>query len=288
MNMPLKTLLCAITLLLAAAPTFAQSRAKIPPPEFVRETVADEAGRLQWAELKIKCEPCQGRGKAVCQGCDKIDYPGCQECKGEKRTRCRQCLGQKFYLDPIVEMNCRYCSASGWYNCGQCGGFGSFNVNRTDGSSTPQKCGACKKKGRYKCIPCDGDGKLLVVRIKKKAPDIAKLKDLLAMKEIVDDVLQKFQDFEPHEKANKSLDMIEDIIKKPAKKLPELADMHELLETALKGLTKAGSGYANYEEKKTNQFLLMKDRTVYMLQHNARVLDQCTARAEHNAGVEGK
>jgi len=283
----LRTILIALTTLLSVAPPAgAQARPKIPPPEFVRETVTDEAGLLQWAEFKVKCEPCQGRGKATCQGCDGYELPNCTECDGEKRTRCRQCLGTKFFLDPIAEMNCRFCNASGWYNCGQCGGFGSFNVNSKDGKSTPQKCGACKKKGRYACLPCEGTGKLATVRIKKKAPDMAKLKDLRAMHELVADALQKFEDFEPHEKANKSMKMIEEIIKKPAKKLRELADMHELLETALKGLTKAGSSYANYEEKKTNQFLLMKDRTVYTLQHHLRALDQCIARAEHNAAVE--
>ena len=38
-----------------------------------------------------------------------------------------------------------------------------------------------------------------------------------------------------------------------------------------------------------SMLLIIKDRTVYMLQHDLRVLDQCIARAEHNAGVnEGK
>jgi hypothetical protein len=273
------TLLCLLALFSAAMPCTAQTRVKIPPPEFERQTEEDADGLLQFKEFKIKCEHCQGRGTATCMGCDGVDMPDCTECKGEKRARCRLCLGDKNLLDPLVEMGCPGCNSSGWFNCGQCNGFGGFKVG-----DAPVKCGSCKKKGRYKCVICDGKGRVPTVRFKKKLPQDAKLDDLKKSLEVVNAVLQEFLDFDPLEKASKSLDRLEDMIKKPSKKVPQLKSMVEMLETALKGLTKAGSGYQGYEARKTHQILLIKDRTTYLLQHNARVLDQCIVRAEHNEG----
>ncbi len=43
--------------------------------------------------------------------------------------------------------------------------------------------------------------------------------------------------------------------------------------------------YEGFEAKNTFQILLMKDRMVFLLQHNMRAIDQSIAREEHNASV---
>lgn len=288
MNALLRLVPCLAAAFLAAAPLGAQVREKIPPPEFVRETVADADGRLQWKPFDVACEACHGRGVATCQGCANFDVPNCTECGGTKTARCRVCLGTKKLLDPLVDVHCPYCAASGWNDCPNCGGVGYFIVtDKDDGSRRQQDCGGCKKKGRWECLACESEGRLATVRIKRKPPGEADLEDLEEMHEVLAGCLAAMEAFEPASRASESEDMIEEVVKKPGRKYEPLKDMLAVLEETLKSLTKVAAAYEGYEAKKTHQFLLMKDRTIYLLQHNVRALDQCIARAKHNAGLEG-
>lgn len=277
-----------LALLLFLAPlTSAQTRERIPPPEFQREVVVDDAGLQQWAEFKVKCEPCKGLGKHECLGCKGAEeiFPNCTECKGERRSVCRTCAGEKMLPDPLEEMACPFCRGSGWFNCGQCGGPGMYFTTDQNGNRNELVCRACDKIGRYKCIPCNGKRRIPTVRIKKKNPGLAKQKDLVKMREELQACLTDLEAYEPGDRGNKSLKAFEKLAKDYGKKLPALQDAAELLETVLKGITKVGAAYEGYEAKNTFQILLIKDRSVYMLQYDLRALDQSIARNEFNESV---
>ena len=280
-------LISLLALLLLAPLASAQTRERIPPPEFVRETIEDEEGLKQWKEYQVKCEPCQGMGSHVCLGCKGNEeiMAKCTECKGKRRATCRTCAGEKVLPDPLVEMACPFCRGSGWFNCGQCNGPGVFFATDQNGNRTEIKCGACDKKGRYACMPCKGKHTLPTVRIKKKNPGEAKQKDLLKMREDVAEALEAFTDFEPLERVGKSLKAWEAMAKPYGKKLPSTKQATKMLEVVLKGIRKVDAGYEGFEARNTHQILLMKDRTVYMLQFNLRAIDQSIARNEYNASV---
>lgn len=265
----------------------AQTRERIPPPEFVREVVVDDAGLQQWKVVETKCEPCQGKGKHECLGCKGNEelMPNCTECDGERRAPCRTCAGAKVLPDPLVEMACPFCRGSGWFNCGQCNGVGMFFSTDQNGNRTDVQCGACDKKGRYECMICDGKRHIPTVRVKKKHPGEAKPKDLVKLREDIAKCLEAITAFEPLDRAAKSLDLFEKTAKPFAKKRPELKQATALLERVLKGIRKVDAGYEGFEARNTHQILLMKDRTVYMLQHDLRAIDQSIARNEHNAAI---
>lgn len=286
---PLRSLLlCLTVLLVGAVPPLQKVRERIAPPEFVRETVEDDEGMLQWAPIEGKCEACRGVGSATCQGCERAEsMDNCSECKGEKRAPCRTCFGTKELIDPIVELGCPICRSSGWYDCGNCNGFAELKISQPDGSVTTEPCRACKKVGRYECAVCDGEMRITAVRVKKKPAGEAKLKDLQSVRETLAETLKAFEAFQPLEKFSKSLKAMDTIVKRPSSVRPELKKMVAQLEEAVKGLTRAGAGLQSYEENLEHQFLIMKDRTVYMLQHDLRVLDQCIARVEANEAKAG-
>jgi hypothetical protein len=280
--------LTALLALLFIAPlASAQTRERIPPPEFVREVVDDDQGRQQWKEVETKCEPCQGKGKHECLGCKgNVElYAHCTECDGERRAPCRTCAGEKILPDPLVEMACPFCRGSGWYNCGQCNGPGMYYTTDQNGNRTELVCRACDKKGRYKCAVCDGKRRIPTVRIKKKHPGEAKAKNLLKMREDIQKCLDAFSAFEPVERGMKSLKLFEETARPYLKKRPALKQASGLLETTLKGIRKVGAAYEGYEAANTFQILLIKDRTVYMLQYDLRAIDQSIARNEHNAAI---
>jgi hypothetical protein len=276
-----------LALLLLAPLATAQTRERIPPPEFVREVVVDEDGLQQWKAFVVKCEPCQGLGKHECLGCKGAEeiMANCTECDGERRSVCRTCAGEKILPDLLIEMACPFCKGSGWYNCGLCGGPGMFFTKDQNGNREELVCRACDKKGRYKCAPCGGKRRIATVRIKKKHPGEAKLKDLVEIRKDVQKCLDAFIAYEPLDRGAKSFDLFEETASPFKKKLPSVQAAVELLESTLKGIRKVGAGYQDYEAKNTFQILLMKDRTVYKLQHDLRALDQSIAREEHNALV---
>ena len=276
-----------LALLLLAPLASSQTRERIPPPEFVREVVVDDAGLQQWAPFEVECEACKGLGKHECLGCKGAEelLPNCTECGGERRSICRTCAGKKTLPDPLVEMACPFCKGSGWFNCGQCGGPGMYYTTDQNGNRTEIVCRACDTVGRYVCTPCGGTRRVPTVRVKKKHPGEAKLKDLLKAREDVQECLTAFSEFEPGDRGAKSLKEFEKLAKAYGKKVEPLQEASELLETVLKGITKVGAAYQGYEAKNTFQILLVKDRAVYLLQHDLRALDQSIAREEHNAAV---
>lgn len=278
-----------LALLLFAPLASSQTRERIPPPEFERETVVDDAGLQQWAEYKVKCEPCGGRGKNTCAGCKGLEevIPNCTECGGTRIAPCRTCGGGKILPDPLVEMSCPFCRGSGWYNCAQCKGAGTYNTTDQLGNKNSLVCRACDKKGRYECSACEGDRLLPTLRLKKKNAGEAKAKDLVKLRSSLRECLEALQAFEPLERGFKSLDAYEAIMKSYGKKLPPLKASVDQLEIVLKGLRKVAAAYQGYEAKNTFEVLVIKDRTVYLLQYNLRVLDQSVARLEFNATVDG-
>ena len=56
----------------------------------------------------------------------------------------------------------------------------------------------------------------------------------------------------------------------------------KLLDDVLKGIKSHGAGYTGFEEDLTTQFLIFKDRTVYLLQHQIRAAEQSLERATFN------
>jgi hypothetical protein len=279
---PFKALLLCAAPLLCAASSPAQVLEKIPEVQIERDTELDAAGLRQFVPFEVKCPASQGRANFKCLGCDGVEMPHCTECDGTKLAPCRTCAGTGNLLDPLVEMVCPYCRGSAWYNCAQCNGFGSFGVNQADGSSVRQKCGSCKEQGRFACSVCGGTRKLPSVRVKKKAPTEAALKDLAATHAALAEVLAELETFEPVDRPAKSQKALEKLLAKPKKTLPPLGDMLELLEDVLKGLTKAGAGFQNYEERMDHQLRVFRDRSIYLLRYQLRVLDLCIERAEFN------
>ena len=266
----------------------AQTLEKIPETNFTREVELDADGRQQFKAFDVKCEPCRGRGTWDCRGCYKRELPNCSECDGTQKAPCRDCAGTGKLLDPLVELPCPYCSGSSWYDCALCAGGGEIIENRPNGESTRKPCGACKQVGRYPCIVCEGARKLPSIPVKKKAPVDAKLKDLRAVREELVAVQAQLEAFEPAGRAAKSAKELSKLLSKPSRTLPPLKDMQDLLETVEKGLVKAGSGYANFEERQDHQFRVFRDRSIYLVRHSIRVLDLCIARAEFNENVGSK
>jgi hypothetical protein len=279
-------LLLALVLFSGLAFAFAaQTLEKIPETNFTRETELDADGHQQFKAYDVKCEACRGRGTWDCRGCFKRELPDCSECGGTQKAPCRDCAGTGKLLDPLVELPCPYCRGSAWYDCALCAGGGEIIENRPDGESTRKPCGACKQVGRYPCVVCEGTRKLPSIRVKKKAPTEAKLKDLEAVREELLAVQAGLESFEPLGRAAKSAKELNKLLSKPSRTLPPLKDMQDLLETVEKGLVKAGSGYANFEERQDHHFRVFRDRSIYLVRHSIRVLDLCIARAEFNEGV---
>lgn len=277
----------AILVAALALPLVAQVRQKIPEPEVKRETVIDEDGYQQWAKYDEKCPNCGGFREKKCEWCDRdTPIPDCVECDGTKKAPCRICGGKGRLPDPLVDLRCIYCSGSSWYPCGVCGGGGSITVTDQNGNKESRACGSCKKKGFFPCTVCEQTRRLPVIKVKRKPPGEAKLKDLKALRDEMKAALLALQEWEPQGRASKAYDSLEKLMKKPGKKLPALKDMLELLETVQKGLTKSGSGFVSYESNQTHQFHVFKDRSVYLLQHQTKVLDLCVERAEFNEKVK--
>lgn len=262
-----------------------QTLEKIPVVDFQRETELDPAGLKQFKAFDVKCEACRGLRDWTCQGCDKLDLPNCPECKGTKKAPCRVCAGRGKTHDPLLEHTCTYCRGSAWYDCAQCGGMGYFFENSAGGERLQKPCGACKKVGRYACNPCGGKRVVDTVRIKRKAPSDASAADLRATQAELQSWMAQLEAFEPLDRAAKSTKALEGLVARPGRTLAPLKDMLALLEEVQKGLTRAGAGYQNYEERQNFQFLLFRDRSIHLLRHNLRALELCIERADFNETV---
>ncbi len=280
-----------LALLLFAPLATSQTRERIPPPEFVREVIVDEEGLQQWAPYEVKCVRCGGRGKDTCLGCKGLEevIPNCTECDGEHVAPCRTCGGAKVLPDPLIEMACTFCRGSGWYKCAQCNGVGNYSTTDQQGNKNELQCRACDTKGRYVCTPCDGKRLLPTARLKKKSAGEAKLKDLLKLRTSLNEFKELLEAYEPGDRGSKSMKAYEALVKPYGKKLPAIKASFEQLEIVLKGLRKVAAAYEGYEAKQTFEILVIKDRTMFTLQYNLRVLDQSIARKEFNATVlDGK
>jgi len=276
------------TLLLISAPAAAQVREKIPEPTFERAHEEDDKGLQQWSEWEAPCPACSGRKVETCRTCDGRELPNCTECEGTKKAACRPCAGAGQLPDPLVEMLCTFCNASGWYACAQCAGGGWINVTQSNGDSERRNCGSCKKIGFFPCSVCKGKRLLPSVRVKRKAPALAKLKDLNSTRELLAQCLTGMQAFQPHERYSKSVKAFEALVKKPAKACVPLKDMVGLYELVQKNLSRVGTGFAGYPGSVAHHTLVFQDRSVYYLQYQLRVLDLCIKRAEFNEAALSK
>ena len=281
------TLLRTLALLAAlAAPAFTQTIEKIPDVVVERELITDADGLKQFSPWELKCEACKGRGVDECRTCSRLEDPWeeCPECDGEKMAKCRICVGEKVVPDPLESLVCPACWGKGLSDCGQCVGFGEIKETDQHGNVNFVGCTACKKKGVWECLVCEGEQHLKVL-VKKKAPTEAKLKDLRAALESVQEALAYMEAFDPgDERAAKVMKAIQKDLRKPMKALPPLGNMIKTLDEVLAGIHKAGAQYANYEAKLTHRILTYKNRTIYMLRYHERVLELCIERAAHNDG----
>jgi len=280
MNLPRALILLAAL----AAPAFTQTIEKIPEVVVERELITDADGLEQFSAWELKCEPCKGRGVAECRTCSRLADPWeeCPECDGKKTARCRICLGTKQVPDPLEAFVCPACWGKGLTDCGQCAGFGEIKESDPHGNETFIGCVACKKKGVWECVVCEGEQHLPTIRFKKKPPTEAKLKDLRKAQESLQEALAYLEAFEPTERASKVMKALSKDLRGPIKTLPQLGGMLETLEEVLDGIHKAGAQYVNYEAKLTHRILTYKNRMIYLLRYQSRVLELCTERAERN------
>ena len=279
--------LFALTLLVSLGSlASAQLLEKIPEIEIERETVLDDDGLKQWVPYDHKCPPCKGRGVNTCAGCNGVEMPNCTECDGKKTAPCRTCTGSGKLHDPMEALPCPFCTGSGWFNCGQCVGFGEFRTSTPEGITNTVKCTGCKKKGRFECLVCEGEGKLPTIRFKKKSPSEVKLKDIVKVQEGVKEALEYLEALEPTERISKVHKAMEKNLKPHYRTYVRLKPMMEQLDVILDTVHKAGAAYANYEAKLQHRLLSTRNRGIYLLRYQSRVLELCAERAEHNESVK--
>jgi hypothetical protein len=273
---PLLVLALALSCLVAVAAAV-QARPKIPPPDFVREVEEDAAGMQQWKAFDVECPHCKGAKSHICENCDQNKRDVCLECDGSKRATCRICGGKGKVPDPLVELACPYCWGSSWYACGLCNGFGKIGV---DGKDTV--CGACKQKGLLPCTGCGGKRRVDTVRIGKKTVGEVGAKDLVELQEKLKACLTALEGYEPDENPSRATKEFVKTIEPLKKDLKATKDMQVLLEEVLKGIKNWGAGYTGNEARLAHQFLVFRDRTVFLLQHQIRATEQALARAQSN------
>ncbi len=262
---------------LLAAVAHAQARPKIAPPDFKRETVLDVEGLRQWAPFEVTCTHCKGVKSQICEHCKETKLPICNECEGEKRATCRPCAGKGKLPDPLLELACPYCEGSTWYPCGLCNSFGSLTV---EGLET--KCGACKQKGLLKCGACSGKRRVDVVKVGKKGVGELGTKELKPLLEGLKATLAALEKYEPESNPSKSAKALAKVLEPVERDLKVVKDMQKMLDDVLKGVKSYGAGYAGFEAGMLQQFLVFKDRTVFLLQHQVRATEQALERAEFN------
>ncbi|NUP95638.1 MAG: hypothetical protein HUU28_05690 [Planctomycetaceae bacterium] len=272
----------ALVVLLALLSAFVglaalQARPKIPPPTFERETEADATGQKQWKKFDVDCPECKGSKMGTCLHCDKSEVTICNECNLTKRAPCRVCTGKGKLADPLVELNCAYCWGSSWTLCGMCNSFGFMNID-----SNKVKCAACKEKGLLKCLACNGTRRVETMKFGKKPVGEAGVKELKAGLEKLKAVMAELEKWEPDPNPSKSAKSLEKLLSPLAKDLKVIEPALAGLEEVIKGIKINGASLSGYEDRLIHQYLLFKDRTVFLLQHQMRAAEQSLARAEAN------
>lgn len=275
----LRLLALGIALLtgLVAVAEAVQARPKIPPPDFKREYDVDAAGLRQWKAFDVTCPQCKGTKNFECMHCKDAKFAICLECDGKKHTTCRVCGGKGKLPDPMLELACPYCSGSSWYPCGLCNSFGVLQVDGVD-----TKCGACKQKGLLKCLACNGARRVDTIKVGKKGVGECtskELKDLLEKLRASQDAMEKF---DPDPNPSKAMKAFVKALEPVEKDLKVVKDAEKMLDEVLKGVKSYGAGYSKYQEDLIQQFLVFKDRSVFLLQHQIRAAEQSLERAEFN------
>lgn len=272
-----RLLMLAMALLCVLGAFAQQTRAKIPPPDFTREWEVDAAGLRQWKAFDIPCVNCKGVKSHVCEHCKETKFPVCLECDGKKHTTCRTCGGKGKMPDPLVDLVCPYCFGSSWYVCELCNSWGYIKIDAVD-----TKCGACKQKGLLKCQACNGQRRVEVIKVGKKGVGEASAKELKDLLEKLRATQVELEKFEPEANPSRSAKAFAKALEPIERDLKVIKDMQKMLDEVLKGVKSYGAGYSGYEEHLTQQFLLFKDRTNFLLQHQIRAAEQSLERAEFN------
>lgn len=267
----------AVCLALGAIAVAQTARPKIPAPEFKREVEVDAAGLQQWKAFDVTCEHCKGAKSHICEHCKDSKLPVCQECKGEKRAPCRPCGAKGKLPDPLLELACPYCWGSAWYVCGLCNSWGYLSIDNVD-----TKCGACKQKGMIPCGACSAERRVASVKLGKKGVGEAGSKELKELLDKLHASLAELEKFEPESNPSKNQKTIAKIVAPLERDLRVLKDMQKQLDDVLKGVKSHGAAYSGFEERLMTQFLIFKDRTVYLLQHQIRAAEQSFERALFN------
>lgn len=283
---PLAALAAFLLLALSASALVMQAREKIPDHEFERETVVDDEGLKQWAPYDVTCPQCKAVGEIECPLCKDRDMPNCPECGGDDRAVCRICAGAKRLPDPMVEIICPYCRGAGIYPCYQCWGRGEFGVSAADGSSRTEPCRGCDEKGYWECLPCEGTRLVQTVEVGRDTLPEADLDDTKELREELQELLTKNEEFEHDERHRKTAKLLEQFWKRPARKtFPVLDPVMELFEEVRKGFRLSASGYEGFEGRLTHLFYTFQDRVTWHLRHQILVLDKEIERKEHNQQV---
>lgn len=257
--------------------TWVQSRPKIPPPDFKRETEVDEAGQTKWKPFEVECPNCKGSKNQVCEHCKDSAVPICMECEGNKRTTCRPCGGKGKLPDPLIELACPYCWGSSWYVCGLCNSFGFLSIDNNE-----TKCGACKQKGLLKCSACEGKRRVETIKVGKKNLGDAAAKDLTETLAKLKTALTALEKYEPDANPSRSAKNFDKLLEPLERDLKAIKGMQTLREDILKGIKSYGAGLSGFEDRLIHQFLVFRDRTVYLLQHQIRAVEQSLERATSN------
>jgi hypothetical protein len=288
-----KTLLLLAALFVAAPAPQERTLQKIPALEWERDTKIDADGLQQFEEYDVKCEECRGTGAWDCRRCIRVDHKNefCLECDKTKKATCRICAGNKKLHDPLEAMTCVFCSpfyneGSGLVDCALCGGGGKLGVTDKDGNTSTSKCGSCKGQGRFECTVCKGTRVIESVKIKRKSPGIAKLKDLNKVRDGLITMVAELEKFEPIARSGKNDKALKGIFKKHGKTFPPIKGMLEMLDTVAGGQDKAGASFANYEPSLIHTYSLFRNKTIYMLRHQERVLDAHIKRTRFNDAVD--
>ena len=296
----MRSSILALAVALVLPSPAAQNRPKIPPPDFEREWELDDDGLRHWKPYEVVCPHCKGSKQQACEHCKLLKEAKvtttiliCRECadpddellKPTGRTTCRVCTGTGKLLDPLVELVCPYCWGSSWYLCGLCNSKGSFSVT---GAGVPTKCGACKQKGMLECTACDQERRVAVIKVGRKGVGEASAKDLREELTKLQEVLEELETFEPEDNPSKASKALSKILAPVARNLKVSKDMQAMLEQVLKGIKSYGAGYTGYKEDLIYQYFIFKDRTVYLLQFQIRLLEQCLELAEFNESASAK
>ena len=279
-------LLRALSLsLLLVLPSLAQIHTYelVPLVSIHRKLITDDRGLKQFAPWDVDCSVCKGKGIVDCPNCSEIEGDGdCIECKGKRRATCRACLGTKKAPDPLLELVCPSCWGLGWTRCGMCNGFGRIKEIDLSGNKRSVRCVGCRHKGFWKCAVCGGKRHIQAMRVKAKSLGRAKAKDLLKVRSVIQEGIAVLEAYNTSGNPSKVLEQLRKDLRPTIRVLGELGGMLDVLEEVLDSIHQAGSADFFYGSRLSDMQFIYKNRMLYLLQYEDRLLELYSERAEFN------